>query len=216
MGEAAGAAEISHAGDILLKPIFLQTTPHTGTNSAFYLFHMLGGIPVFFIHFGDWEMSEFLEKIEGHRDDFVWLHTFRTFEAILATYKKRTPEYAHDPDHANSAENLVKRNMVVEEKWKEAFSEAILLPIVGDIELQTFVAKQVFAACGVEVPVSAKRFLETWYPIGTFPTGDPADSRGWENMDLRQQQMKAMESARVLPKNRGEDLLNEYIEGLSK
>ena len=169
---------------------------------------------MFFLHFGDWEMSEFLEKIEGHRDDFVWLHTFRTFEAILATYKKRTPEYAHDPDHANSAENLVKRNLQVAWKWREEFSEAILLPIVGDIELQTFVAKEVFAACGVEVPVSAKRFLETWYPIGTFPTGDSDDFRGWESTEQRKQQMKAMESARVLPKNRGEDLLNSRTRGL--
>ncbi len=198
-----------------MKPIFLQTTPHTGTNSAFYLFHMLGGIPAFFLHFGDWELSEFLEKIEGHRDAFVWLHTARPQHDIVATYKKRTPEYAHDPDHPNSAENLVKRNMVVAEKWEREFSEAFVLPIGVDIGLQTDVARMVFKACGAEVPASAKRFLETWPPIGTFPTGGEGDCRGWTTMELRQQQIKAMEGARVLPKNQGEDKLNEFIRGLS-
>ena len=214
MGEVAQrAAEIGHAGDILLKPIFLQTTPHTGTNTAFYLFNYLGGIPVYFLHFGDWELSEFVDKIKDVRDEFVWLHTFRPWQDIVATYAKRVaPEAAGGP---NSAEELVNRNMVVEGKWKDAFSEAILLPIVNDPYLQTYVALSVFHVCGVEVPEAAKGFMKAWPPVSTFPTGEKGDLRGFESEEQMLAMRDVMRGMRVLPKNRGEDKLNEFIEGLS-
>ena len=198
-----------------MKPIFLQTTPHTGTNTAVYLFQHLGGIPVFFIHFGDWEMSEFLDKIHGYREQFVWLHTARPRQDVLASYKKRMPEYSRAPEHPNSAENLLARNWAVEEKWHREFSEAFVLPIGVDVTLQTDVAKLVFKACGAEVPDSAKRFLETWPAYGTFPTGEPGDTRGWDSEEEMMAMRDVMRGYRVLPKNRGEDNLNEFIQGLS-
>lgn len=198
-----------------MKPLFLQTTPHSGTNTCMYLFNYLGGIPTFYMHFGDWELDKFLALLGDTRDEFVFLHTFRPFRDMAATYKKRTPEYAKEPSHANSAENLVKRNMAVEEKWRAEFSEAILLPIGVDASLQTFVAEMIFKACGAEVPDVAKRFFETWSPKSTFPTGDEVDFRGFDSAEEHQAMNEIMERFRVMRNNDWRDRVNSCLRDLS-
>jgi len=198
-----------------LKPILIQTTPHTGTHTCMYLYRYLGGIPTFFMHFGDWDMSEFLSEFHDFRERFTFVHTARPYQDTVATYKKRTPKYAHDPEHSNSAENLVKRNMVVEEKWHREFSEALIQPIGIDVSLQAACAKLIFEACGYEVPAIAKRFLETWPPKGTFPTGAKVDFHGFDTEAEATQMNRFMNDCRIMPSNEWKEKVNLALKELS-
>jgi len=180
-----------------------------------YLYRYLGGIPAFFMHFGDWELSAFLSEFHDFRERFIFVHTMRPLYDIVATYKKRTPEYADDPGHPNSAENLVRRNLAVEAEWKAEFSEAIIQPLGIDAGLQTGMARQIFKACDVEVPAIAKRFLETWPPKGTFPTGAKGDLKGFGTEDEYQQMSRFMNDLRIMPGKEWRDKVNLALKELS-
>ena len=190
-----------------MKPILLQTMPHTGNHTCQYLFNLLGGIPTYYLHFGDWDIHEFATCIQDIRDRFVIVHTMRPYEALLATYKRRDP--ARGPA-------LLKSNLDAEHVWFAEFgSEATMLPICGDPELQAHIAKRIFKSCGVEeVPAIAKLFLETWPPKMTFPTDDDP-CRGFDSAEELQTMKQLMNAFRILPTNDWRDKVNSSLKKLS-
>ncbi len=190
-----------------MKPILLQTMPHTGNHTCQYLFNLLGGIPTYYLHFGDWDIHEFATCIQDIRDRFVIVHTMRPYEALLATYKRRDP--ARGPA-------LLKSNLDAEHVWFAEFgSEATMLPICGDPELQAHIAKRIFKSCGVEeVPAIAKLFLETWPPKMTFPTDDDP-CRGFDSAEELQAMNRLMQDFRIMPNNEWRDKVNSSLKSLS-
>jgi len=198
-----------------MKPILLQTTPHTGTRTCEYLYNYLGRIPTYYMHFGDWDMSEFLSEFHDLRERFTVVHTMRPYPDVVATYRKRVPEYAKAPEHPNSAENLVKRNLEVARVWQEEFSDSLIQPLGVGAFLQTGMARQIFKACDVEVPDTAKRFLETWPPKGTFPTGSEDDLHGWDDEREFKEMSHVMQHYRIMPSNDWHNRVNLSLKELS-
>lgn len=192
-----------------MKPILLQTMPHTGNHTCQYLFNFLGGIPTYYLHFGDWDVHEFATCIEDIRDRFVIVHTMRPYEDLLATYKKREL----NPD---TAEALLGSNLDAEHDWFAEFGrEGTMLPICGDPELQAHIAKRIFKSCGVEeVPGSAKLFLETWPPKGSFPTKDNL-LQGFDSAEELEAMTKIMFDFRIRPDNDWREKVNSSLKNLS-
>ncbi len=195
-----------------MKPILLQTMPHTGTHTVQYLFNLLGGIPTYYHHYSDWKsIDDFLMAIDGIRNRFVVVHTFRIPEEVLESYKKRE---ASAGKVTSVAAALLAAQQNVAADWQAEFREAIMLPLVGQPDLQADVARLIFKDCGADVPDSAKLFLETWPPKAVFPN-PTVPWRGFDSAEELASMKQLMNDFRILPDNDWREKVNSSLKSLS-
>ena len=142
-----------------MRSILLQTTPHSGTHTAMYIFEYLGGIPT---HWHHWNAShlraiEMLAKLDLR--DMVVVHTQRPLPEITDSYKRRS-------GGKDDSLYLIEEASAIATKYRRSFPVPWLLPITDEANtLRDEIVMCIFDECDTPMPDSVERYMDTWEPL---------------------------------------------------